>query len=87
MSLIIQNLYAEPSSLRWIRQHVDISKSVIVSPDAGGAKRATAIADRLDLPFALVSLPQQDPPYVIRRWLKLATRFTRKEPSQVPYRV
>lgn len=27
---------------------------VIVSPDAGGAKRATSIADKLDVEFALI---------------------------------
>ncbi|KAL8736423.1 MAG: hypothetical protein Q9166_000215 [cf. Caloplaca sp. 2 TL-2023] len=50
----VDNLYAEPSTLRWIRENLDLSKAVIVSPDAGGAKRATSIADRLDLNFALI---------------------------------
>ena len=44
----------QPSYLRWIRENVDVSKAVIVSPDAGGAKRATSLADRLDLNFALI---------------------------------
>lgn len=35
----VDNLYAEPSTLRWIRENLDVSKAVIVSPDAGGAKR------------------------------------------------
>ncbi|CAL8580388.1 MAG: hypothetical protein LQ349_009436 [Xanthoria aureola] len=50
----VDNLYAEPSTLRWIRENLDVSKAVIVSPDAGGAKRATSMADRLDLNFALI---------------------------------
>ncbi|KAL8980671.1 MAG: hypothetical protein Q9205_004316 [Flavoplaca limonia] len=50
----VDNLYAEPSTLRWIRENLDVGKAVIVSPDAGGAKRATSIADRLDLNFALI---------------------------------
>ncbi|KAL9640358.1 MAG: hypothetical protein Q9204_000749 [Flavoplaca sp. TL-2023a] len=50
----VDNLYAEPSTLRWIRENLDVDKAVIVSPDAGGAKRATSIADRLDLNFALI---------------------------------
>lgn len=29
-------------------------QAVVVSPDAGGAKRATAIADTLGMPFALI---------------------------------
>ncbi|KAI0726154.1 phosphoribosyl pyrophosphokinase [Fomitopsis betulina] len=46
-------LYAEPSSIQYIRTHFDVSQIVIVSPDAGGAKRATSIADRLGVDFAL----------------------------------
>lgn len=50
----VDNLYAEPSTLRWIREHLPVKECVIVSPDAGGAKRATSIADGLDLGFALI---------------------------------
>ncbi|CAE7231697.1 unnamed protein product [Rhizoctonia solani] len=46
-------LYAEPSIIQYIRTRLDVSKCIIVSPDAGGAKRATAIADRLGVEFAL----------------------------------
>ncbi|EAU93102.2 ribose-phosphate pyrophosphokinase 3 [Coprinopsis cinerea okayama7 len=46
-------LYAEPSIILYIRTHFDIKDVVIVSPDAGGAKRATSIADRLGVDFAL----------------------------------
>jgi ribose-phosphate pyrophosphokinase len=35
----VDNLYAEPSALRWIRENIDVARAVIVSPDAGGAKR------------------------------------------------
>lgn len=37
----VDNLYAEPSTLRWIKEHIpDVKENcVIVSPDAGGAKR------------------------------------------------
>jgi ribose-phosphate pyrophosphokinase len=49
------NLYAEPSTLKYIRDTIlDEAGVVIVSPDAGGAKRATAIADKLDVEFALI---------------------------------
>ncbi|CAF9922156.1 MAG: hypothetical protein ALECFALPRED_002034 [Alectoria fallacina] len=57
----VDNLYAEPSYLRWIRDNVDVSKAVIVSPDAGGAKRATSLADRLDLNFALIHKERSRP--------------------------
>ncbi len=50
----VDNLYAETSVLRWIRQNIDVNNCVIVSPDAGGVKRATAIADRMQVDFALI---------------------------------
>lgn len=50
----VDNLYAEPSVLRWIRENLPLDDCVIVSPDAGGAKRATSIADRVDRQFALI---------------------------------
>ncbi|KAF8807398.1 phosphoribosyl pyrophosphokinase [Phlegmacium glaucopus] len=46
-------LYAEPSAILYIRTHFNLDDVVIVSPDAGGAKRATSIADRLGVDFAL----------------------------------
>ncbi|KAI8995652.1 phosphoribosyl pyrophosphokinase [Trametes punicea] len=46
-------LYAEPSAIQYIRSNFDLSDIVIVSPDAGGAKRATSMADRLGVDFAL----------------------------------
>jgi len=49
----VDNLYAEPSAILYIRQHFDLTDVVIVSPDAGGAKRATSMADRLGVEFAL----------------------------------
>jgi ribose-phosphate pyrophosphokinase len=51
----VDNLFAEPSILKCIKEHIpNYSTSVIVSPDAGGAKRATSIADKLDLDFAVI---------------------------------
>ncbi|KAG0319310.1 hypothetical protein BGZ99_005153 [Dissophora globulifera] len=51
----VDNLYAEPNTLRYITENIpEFQNGVIVSPDAGGAKRATSIADRLDLDFALI---------------------------------
>jgi ribose-phosphate pyrophosphokinase len=35
----VDNLYAEPSTLRWIRENLKVEDCVVVSPDAGGAKR------------------------------------------------
>merc|ERR1711934_1010179 len=51
----VDNLYAEPAVLKWIRENIEEWKNAcIVSPDAGGAKRVTAIADRLNVEFALI---------------------------------
>jgi len=52
----VDNLFAEPSTLRYIRDNFPDYKQtvVMVSPDAGGAKRVTSIADKLDVDFALI---------------------------------
>lgn len=51
----VDNLYSRPLLISYITQHVSNYKnSVIASPDSGGAKRATAIADHLGLNFALI---------------------------------
>lgn len=62
----VDNLYAEPSVLRWISQNLDVENCVIVSPDAGGAKRATSIADRLNTGFALIHKERPRPNVVGR---------------------
>jgi len=49
----VDNLFAEPSAILYIRTNFNLDDVVIVSPDAGGAKRATSIADRLGVDFAL----------------------------------
>ncbi|BGP35783.1 hypothetical protein JCM10296v2_007635 [Rhodotorula toruloides] len=48
-------LYAEPTMLQYLRDTMgkEVQNSVIVSPDAGGAKRASSMAAALDLDFAL----------------------------------
>ncbi|KAJ3309772.1 Ribose-phosphate pyrophosphokinase 1, partial [Gonapodya sp. JEL0774] len=53
----VDNLFAEPMVCKWVRSNVEEVKEgncVIVSPDAGGAKRAASIADKLLLDFALI---------------------------------
>lgn len=36
----VDNLYAEPAVLKWIKENIpQWNNSIIVSPDAGGAKR------------------------------------------------
>ncbi|CAG8960620.1 hypothetical protein HYFRA_00013498 [Hymenoscyphus fraxineus] len=51
----VDNLYGKNILKRYIQQQIpDFRSAVIVSPDAGGAKRATAIADDLNMEFALI---------------------------------
>ncbi|XP_039621802.1 ribose-phosphate pyrophosphokinase 2-like isoform X3 [Polypterus senegalus] len=51
----VDNLYAEPAVLQWIKEHVpDWKASIIVSPDAGGTERVTSITDCLNVEFALI---------------------------------
>jgi ribose-phosphate pyrophosphokinase len=51
----VDNLYARPLLQKYIQQNIrDYQDAVIVSPDAGGAKRATTIADSLNMDFALI---------------------------------
>lgn len=51
----VDNLYGRPMLKKYIQHNIpDYKNAVIVSPDAGGAKRATAIADSLGVQFALI---------------------------------
>ena len=52
--------------LRWISKNLDVENCIIVSPDAGGAKRATSIADRLNTGFALIHKERPRPNVVGR---------------------
>ncbi|KAG9231057.1 ribose-phosphate pyrophosphokinase-like protein [Amylocarpus encephaloides] len=51
----VDNLYGKSILKRYIQTNIpDFKSAVIVSPDAGGAKRATVIADDLNVEFALI---------------------------------
>lgn len=51
----VDNLYAKPILKRYIVDYIsNYQDCVIVSPDSGGAKRATSIADALGCSFALI---------------------------------
>ncbi|KAF2999150.1 ribose-phosphate pyrophosphokinase [Neopestalotiopsis sp. 37M] len=51
----VDNLYGRPMLKRYISQTIpNFKDAVVVSPDAGGAKRASAIADSLKMDFALI---------------------------------
>ena len=51
----VDNLYGRPLLKKYIKEKIpDYHSAVVVSPDAGGAKRAIAIADGLGMQFALI---------------------------------
>lgn len=51
----VDNLWSEPLMLTYIKREIEgWQNGIIVSPDAGGAKRTTAIADKLGVEFALI---------------------------------
>lgn len=53
-SIPVDNLYAEPYVLQWIKNNYSKQDVMMVSPDAGGAKRVASLADKLDTQFALI---------------------------------
>lgn len=50
----VDNLYAAPVLLEYIKNSYDRDKLMIVSPDAGGVERARAFAKRLECSIAIV---------------------------------
>ena len=61
----VDNLYGRPILKKYILQSIpNYQQAVVVSPDAGGAKRATAIADGLGMPFALIHKVSVNPLWV-----------------------
>ena len=58
----VDNLYGKPLIKGYIQHQIPNYKdAVIISPDAGGAKRATDIADSLGMDFALIHKVCQPP--------------------------
>ena len=51
----VDNIFSRPLIMRYIKENIpNFREAVVVSPDAGGAKRATEIAHGLGLEFALI---------------------------------
>jgi ribose-phosphate pyrophosphokinase len=48
------NLFAAPVMVRDIKQRLELSNLMVVSPDVGGVVRARALAKRIDAPLAIV---------------------------------
>ncbi|PPQ69527.1 hypothetical protein CVT26_001785, partial [Gymnopilus dilepis] len=51
----VDNLWSEPLMMGYVKRHIpEWQNGIIVSPDAGGAKRVTAMADKLGIEFAII---------------------------------
>ncbi|KAF2861577.1 phosphoribosyl pyrophosphokinase [Piedraia hortae CBS 480.64] len=58
----VDNLFAEPLLVRWIKLNVpNWSEGVVVSKNPGGTKRATSLADALKLGFGIVTTEKRRP--------------------------
>jgi ribose-phosphate pyrophosphokinase len=57
----VDNLYATPVLLPYIRERVDGDQVAVVSPDAGGVERARAVAKRLDAGLAIIDKRRPGP--------------------------
>ena len=50
----VDNLYAMPVLVQYLRRHLDGKRVTVVSPDAGGVERARAFARRLNADLAII---------------------------------
>ncbi len=57
----VDNLYATPILLEYVKRNYDIAKLIIVSPDTGGVVRARAFAKRLGATLAIVDKRRDAP--------------------------
>ncbi|MBI2350053.1 MAG: ribose-phosphate pyrophosphokinase [Deltaproteobacteria bacterium] len=57
----VDNLYATPVLLQYLKRHLDRNKVTIVSPDAGGVERARDFATRLDASLAIIDKRRSGP--------------------------
>jgi ribose-phosphate pyrophosphokinase len=55
----VDNLYAMPVLVQYLRRQIDGKKVSVVSPDAGGVERARAFARRLDANLAIIDKRRQ----------------------------
>jgi phosphoribosylpyrophosphate synthetase len=89
------NLLSEMAMVGYIKTEIEgWREGIIVSPDAGGAKRATALADRLNLDFALINRNGNEViiittttrrRIITRRWVRAGT--LREVPCRVLWRI
>jgi ribose-phosphate pyrophosphokinase len=56
----VDHLFASPVMIEYFRS-TDLSKTIVVSPDAGGVERARAFAKRLEVPLAIIDKRRDAP--------------------------
>jgi ribose-phosphate pyrophosphokinase len=56
----VDHLFASPVMIEYFRS-TDLSKAIVVSPDAGGVERARAFAKRLEVPLAIIDKRRDAP--------------------------
>lgn len=56
----VDHLFAAPVMIEYFRS-TDLSKAIVVSPDAGGVERARAFAKRLEVPLAIIDKRRDAP--------------------------
>jgi ribose-phosphate pyrophosphokinase len=57
----VDNLYATPVLLRYLRERIGSEPTTVISPDAGGVERARAFAKRLDGALAVIDKRRSGP--------------------------
>ena len=76
----VDNLYGRPLLKKYIMHNIpDYKSSIIVSPDAGGAKRATAIADALGIDFALIHKVSE----LAHEWHRRLNIYQERRPTKI----
>jgi ribose-phosphate pyrophosphokinase len=52
----VDNLYARPVFIEYVKEHLDIDNLVVISPDAGGVERARSYAKKIgeNIPIAII---------------------------------
>src|SRR5919204_2739606 len=55
------NLFASPLMVRDIKERLDLSKVMVISPDVGGVARARGLAKRINTPLAIVDKRRERP--------------------------
>ncbi|MBI4891336.1 MAG: ribose-phosphate pyrophosphokinase [Acidobacteria bacterium] len=57
----VDHLFSAPVMIDHFRTTHDLSKLIVVSPDAGGVERARAFAKRLEVPLAIIDKRREQP--------------------------